>query len=334
MYKIIIAGCGVMADAWIEAALNRDDCRIVGLVDTNSEAVDRKKAKHRLSANTYQSLAAALENENASLVFDITPPEFHFNTVTTALKAGCHVFGEKPMSDVLENAEKMVVCSDETGKEFFVMQNRRYMSEIYTLKSFLEANTLGEIGQITASFQLNPHFGGFREEMNSPLIADMAIHTFDAARFITGKNPVSVYCHEFNPSWSWYKGNANAVCIFEMENGTVFDYSGSWCANGLNTSWESEWRIACENGAVFWDGADKLYYQLTDDANFNERKIRDIVPIPLPIAEQGHAACINEMFEALKNGTRPQTDCRDNIKSVRMVQNAIRSAHERKTVNF
>ena len=35
--------------------------------------------------------------------------------------------------------------------------------------------------------------------MDSPLVLDMAIHTFDQARFITGANPISVYCHEFNP---------------------------------------------------------------------------------------------------------------------------------------
>lgn len=107
---------------------------------------------------------------------------------------------------------------------------------MYAIRDFLRAGLLGGIGQLSANFQLNPHFGGFRDEMESPLIADMAIHTFDAARFIMGKNPVSVYCKEFNPAWSWYKGDANAVCIFEMSDGSVFDYRGSWCANGLCTS--------------------------------------------------------------------------------------------------
>ena len=326
-----------MSDSWIKIAKNRDDCEIVALVDPNEGNAKEKKEAHKLTANIYTDLKTAIENEKANLVFDITPPDAHYNTVTTALKAGCHVFGEKPMSDNLQNAEKMAECSNETKKEYFVMQNRRYVDGIYTLKKFLESNKLGKIGQISISFQLDPHFGGFREEMDSPLIADMAIHTFDAARYLTNLNPVSVYCHEFNPSWSWYTGNANAVCIFEMEDGSVVDYRGSWCANGLNTSWESEWRIACENGAVFWDGADKLYYDLTAGGEIKtgisgENEITaSLKEIPIiNLEKNGHEACIEEMFDALNSGSRPQTDCRDNINSIRMVQKAIMSAREKK----
>jgi len=337
MYKIIVAGCGMMSSTWIEIAQNRDDCEIVGLVDPDIATAKEKKAKYNLFTNTYSSFSEALRNEDANLVFDITVPEVHFEVVTAALKAGCHVFGEKPMSDSLENAERMVECANKNGREYFVMQNRRYIPRLFALKEFLRSNKLGAVGQVSANFQLDPHFGGFREEMDSPLIADMAIHTFDAARFLTGKNAVSVYCHEFNPAWSWYKGNASAICIFEMEDGSVFDYRGSWCANGLNTSWESEWRIACTNGAVFWDGAEKLYCDLTDKgpsktgisgSNEITSSFSEILPAPMELT--GHNACVKEMFDALKNGTRPQTDCRDNINSIRMVYKAVESAKTKK----
>jgi len=323
MHKIIVCGCGGMSNAWIEYALNRDDCEIVGLVDINIGAANTKKEKYNLNANVYDSIKAALEKENANLVFDITVPEAHYNTVCTALKAGCHVFGEKPMSDSLENAEKMVACANNAQKEYFVMQNYRYSPELHAFKSFLESGKLGNIGQISASFQIEIHFGGFRDKMDNPLIADMAIHTFDAARFITGKNPVSVFCHEFNPSWSWYQGDANAVCIFEMDDGSVFDYRGSWCAKGLNTPWQSTWRVSCENGAAFWDGADKLYYETSDGK-------KDVTVSPLKAI--GHDAGIGEMFDAISNQTKPPTDCRDNIKSIRMVHKAIESSRMKQVV--
>lgn len=339
MYKIIVAGCGAMSDQWIETVMKRNDCKIVGFVDINSDRANAKKKKYNLDSDIYTNISDALEKKDANLVFDITTPESHFDTVTTALKAGCNVFGEKPMSDSLENAEKMVMCSDKTKKEYFVMQNRRYISKLYSLKKFLQSQTLGNIGNVSANFQLNPHFGGFREEMNNPLIVDMAIHTFDAARFITGKNPISVYCHEFNPSWSWYKGNASAICIFEMEDGCLFDYRGSWCANGLNTSWESEWRISCEKGAAFWDGADKLIYELTATSlnktgtSVENEMVPSILDIPsMQLELESHAACITEMFDALESGIRPQTDCRDNINSIKMVYKAVESARERELI--
>ena len=327
MHKIIVAGCGGISDAWFTVVKELKNCEIVGLVDLKIDAAKGKKDKHSfIGANVYDNISSALDNENATLVFDLTTPESHYDIVTKALEAGCDVFGEKPMSDNLENAEKMVEQANKTGKEYFVMQNRRYLSKQLALKEFMLSGLIGDVGQVSTNFQVNPHFGGFRDEMESPLIADMAIHTFDSARFTIDKNAVSVFCHEFNPSWSWYNGDASAVCIFEMDDGIIFDYRGSWCANGINTSWESEWRIACADGTVFWDGAEKLYYQLTDGT---------IVDIPSPKMEyEGHTGCIREMFDCLESGRRPSNDCRDNIHSIRMIYNAIESSRVKKVIYF
>jgi predicted dehydrogenase len=284
-------------------------CEVVGIIS---------------QTNIYNNISDALKKENANLVFDITIPEAHYDTVISALDAGCNVFGEKPMSDTLENAEKMLQHVEKTGLEYFIMQNRRYLSRQRALTKFLKSGDLGAIGQVSVNFQLNPHFGGFREEMDSPLIADMAIHTFDSARYTLGKNAESVYCHEFNPSWSWYKGDANAVAIFEMEDGIVLDYRGSWCSNGLNTSWESQWRIACADGSVYWDGVDELFYETT-------KGVKTDIPVTEMEAE-GHIAAINDMFDCLENGKRPSSDCRDNINSIRMVYKAIESAKSKKLI--
>ena len=337
MYHIAVVGCGMMSGTWIEIASHRKDCTIVALIDVNIEMAKEKLEKYKINATIYTTLTEALEKERINLVFDITPPAYHYDTVSTALLAGCDVFGEKPMSDSLESSYKLVELSKKTGKKYFVMQNRRYYGNICAFKNFIQSNEIGDVGQLSANFQLNPHFGGFREEMDSPLIADMAIHTFDAARFILGKNPVSVYCCEFNPSWSWYKGNASAVCIFEMEDGSVFDYRGSWCTNGLNTPWESEWRAACSLGSAFWDGIDTIQYQVADDGVVKtgiskdevveKNTIQFIEPLNMP--KTSHHGCIAEMFESLINNKKSQTDCTDNIKSIEMVYKAIESARKR-----
>ena len=92
--------------------------------------------------------------------------------------------------------------------------------------------------------------------MGSPLLLDMAIHTFDAARYLSSADPVSVYCEEFNPPWSWYAGDAAATAIFEMTGGLRYTYRGSWCSEGHHTAWESEWRAVGPNGTATWNGQD------------------------------------------------------------------------------
>ncbi len=178
-----------------------------------------------------------------------------------ALEQGCHVLGEKPLADSMDKARKMVEASERAGRIYAVIQNRRYDPNIRRLRRFLKAGEIGPITTVNSDFYIGAHFGGFRDHMAHVLLLDMAIHTFDAARLLTGADPLSVYCLEWNPAGSWYDRDASAVAMFEMTGGTVYTYRGSWCAEGLPTSWESEWRIIGARGTAQWDGRDGIAAQ-------------------------------------------------------------------------
>ncbi|MRH43350.1 gfo/Idh/MocA family oxidoreductase [Aquibacillus halophilus] len=335
-HKIIVAGCGSMANTWIDYAVQRENATIVGLVDIFEESAIKMAEKRKLDVPTFTSLSTAITESGAEIVFDATIPASHKQVVETALKAGCHVFGEKPMAETMEDAREEVRLVKETGKHYFVMQNRRYLKQIRAFQSILKADVIGDIESIHADFFIGPHFGGFRDVMDNVLILDMAIHTFDQARFITGLDPVSVYCHEYNSKSSWYKGNASAICIFEMENGTVFTYNGSWCAEGLNTSWESEWRVTGSKGSAKWDGHHAPVCEVVDKSQ-PEAFIRPVKTVEVPLnwaGRDGHFGCLDEMFEALEQGRLAETDCTDNIKSISMVLGAIESAKTGKKITL
>ena len=148
------------------------------------------------------------------------------------------VLGEKPLADNMADARRMVAAAQEAGLLFAVIQNRRYDENLRRLRAFLESGAIGQLTTVNSDFYLGVHFGGFRDHMAHVLLSDMAIHTFDAARYLSGSEPCSVYCHEWNPAGSWYDRDASAVAIFEMSEGLVYTYRGSWCSEGLNTSWE------------------------------------------------------------------------------------------------
>ena len=227
--------------------------------------------------------------------------------------------------------------AERTGRSFSVMQNRRYDANIRALREIINAGTIGRVGYVGADFFLGPHFGGFREAMESPLILDMAIHTFDQARFITGADPVSVYCQEFNPLGSWYAGNASAICIYEMSDGTVFCYRGSWCAEGAPTSWEAAWRVTGEQGTALWDGSGAPYAEIVAAGDQAGKFIREYTRVDAEVnwpGSSGHAGCLDEMFAALEEGRRAETDCRDNIKSMAMVLGALDSAKSGQKVDL
>lgn len=205
-----------------------------------------------------------------------------------------------------------------------VSQSRRYNSGLRTFERVIR-ESIGALGMLNADFYLGPHFGGFRDAMESPLIVDMAIHTFDAARFLAEADPLSVYAEEFNPSWSWYAGAACATTLFTFSNGVRFAYRGSWCAEGMPTSWEAEWRAVGAEGTARWDGASAPEAErVVGEAGFlRECKPAEVRPATV---EEGIAGSLKEFLEALDSGAAPSGECHDNIKSLAMVFGAVESA--------
>jgi len=323
-----------MANTWVQYALERQDAKIVALVDINEANAKAMAKRYSLDCGIFQEVGQAIHTAGANLVFDVTVPEAHKSVVTTALRLGCDVLGEKPMASSIEEAREMVQEAERSQKMYAVMQNRRYLKNIRAFRDMIASGVIGRPGFICADFFLGPHFGGFREAMESPLILDMAIHTFDQARFIMNADPVSVYCHEFNPAGSWYRGNAAAVCIFEFSDGSVFCYRGSWCAEGAPTSWEAQWRVTGSKGTAIWDGSGMPYCEVvvpSDEKKFMN-DYRRVEGVHSWNGREGHYGCLDEMFDALMEGRRAETDCRDNLKSMEMVFGALESARKQKKI--
>jgi len=250
----------------------------------------------------------------------------------TALNGGCHLWSEKPMASSMDEARSLIKAAKDNGKMHAIMQNRRYLSSTAHFKRIIEEGLIGDPTTTNLDFYMGIHFSSgdevnFRDTMQHVLLLDMAIHTFDQVRFVTGKDPVSVYCHEYNPKGSWFEHGASAQCIFEMEDGSVFNYRGSWCAHGKPTSWESEWKIIGTEGSAHWDGKDGYEVHLTGSkGGFNPGSEEGKAPELVPLEKEGHDGWINDVKACLDEGRLPQTHGEDNIKSLAMVHAAIESS--------
>lgn len=330
-----------MARGWLKAiAADRElqsIIRVVGLVDVNPEAARALAAEFEIEDAVIGSdLDAVLTETAPDILFDIVIPAARRDVVATALRHGCHVLSEKPMAASLEAARELIELAGNAGRIHAIVQNRRFIAGIRRIRRFIESGAIGDLTAIHCDFFIGAHFGGFREEMEHVLLLDMAIHTFDAARFIADKTPLAVYCHEENPRGSWYTHGAAATAIFELADDVTFTYRGSWCAEGANTSWESEWRIIGTEGTLLWDGAEALS---ANRVAGSEGFFRPLAPIEIPDPAdpremQGHASVIADFVAAVRTGTKPETVGDDNINSLAMVFAAIESARTRQRVTI
>jgi len=335
--RTVLVGCGGICRAWLNAVQDSRDVEIVGLVDIDEQNLSRIAEEYGFAdAACGTDLAAVLREVRPDAVFDCAVPEAHAEITITSLEQGCHVLGEKPLADSMANARRMVDAARAADRIFAVIQNRRYQPHIRALRKFLADGRIGKVTTVNADFYIGAHFGGFRDHMRHVLLVDMAIHSFDQARLIAGADPVSVYCHEWNPQGSWYDHDASAHCIFEMTDGVVLNYRGSWCSEGLNTSWECDWRIIGERGTVKWDGGAGFAAEVVKGAGGfkSEMSACDVPATSVPGMAEGHKGVIFDFVRCVQRGGVPETVCSDNIKSLAMVFGAVESAESGRRVTI
>jgi predicted dehydrogenase len=327
--KAVLIGCGGISQNWLDAVKDMPGLEIAGLVDLDEAAARRRVAQFDLThAQVGVDLPEMLAAVKPEIVFDCTVPAAHTAVTLTALHYGCHVLGEKPMADSMDNARRMVDAALKAGKLYAVIQNRRYDPDIRRLKQFITSGALGPLTTVNSDFYIGAHFGGFRDQMTHVLLLDMAIHTFDETRFLCGADPLSVYCHETNPGGSWYAHGAAVTAVFTMTGGVVYSYRGSWCAEGLMTSWNSEWRLVGQKGSIKWNGEKDMTVQKVSKTTgfFSEFESPGIPTYTHDEKINGHRSLIAEFVECVRSGGVPETVCTDNIKSMAMVFGAVESA--------
>jgi predicted dehydrogenase len=334
-FRAVLVGCGSMSKEWIRVALQIPNLELVGLVDIFEQNARTRVAEFNLKhVQIGSNLSEMLERLKPDVVFDVSIPEAHHSVALEAFKHGAHVLGEKPLANTLTRAIEMVNAAKNANLTHSVMQNRQFDPNILQVKQFLESGQIGAVTTVNADFFIGAHFGGFRDSMAHVLLLDMAIHTFDQARFMTGYDPISVYCLEFNPKDSWYAQGSSAHCIFEMTDGTVFNYRGSWCSEGFHTTWESDWRIIGTRGTLRWDGGEYQKAQIVNEAGgfLSKHTELEIPKLEQPIAK-GHEGLIRDFIVNLERQKPQATPSSDNIKSLAMVFAAIESTETGKRVD-
>ncbi|MBI1877655.1 MAG: Gfo/Idh/MocA family oxidoreductase [Chloroflexi bacterium] len=329
--KVIQVGMGGMGNTWLKAVLNSPEVEYAALVEVNETIAQQQAETYDLDRSLiFRSLPEALAAVSADGVIDVTPPAFHRDISTTALTTGLPVLSEKPLANTLADAAAIIQKADETGVLHMVAQNYRYHEPVQTLKQLLALGEFGRVASVTVEFFKGLHVGGFRQEMAYPLIIDMAIHHFDLMRFLLDSDPVSVFGRSWNPPWSWFKGDASASISLEFANGVVVAYNGSWCSTGRETPWNAHWRFECEGGIITLQ-EDRVFAQARSDelvsqggySRLKNGAVIEVKPAELEYLAQDYL--LHEFYEAVAQGKPVATTCQDNIKSLGIVFDVIKS---------
>ncbi|MEV0233371.1 Gfo/Idh/MocA family oxidoreductase [Nonomuraea sp. NPDC050786] len=321
----VVVGAGFIGGQWAPELLAHPQTSLAGWVDVDEERARAAAGKLGLDdLPVGASLTAVLDGEEPDFIVNCTVPQAHHDVTVTALRRGVSVLSEKPMAVSLDEARSMVRAADESRRLFAVNQNRRFMPTLVAFRRTVA--DLGPLGLLTSEFFMPYRNKNFLDTLEHPLLQDMAIHLFDAARAVSGADPVSVYCESFRPSWTWYAGACSATAIFEMTGGLRYTFAGSWSAPGQPTSWTGSWRAAGPRGTALWDGDGHAPTAEAADGQVVRAYAPDSDPFPGRRRFGGLAEGLEEFVTGLRTGRAPQGECHDNIRSLAMVTAALESA--------
>ncbi|WP_165063191.1 Gfo/Idh/MocA family protein [Marisediminicola senii] len=331
--RMVLVGAGGMGKQWIAALTANADVDLVGVVDLDMDAARAALDAAGLDGTPVGTSVSALAAETgAHAVVNVTVPVAHHPVNVEAMFAGLPVLCEKPAAPTVSLALSLAASAEAAGQLLMISQSRRYYQSLAAFRS--EVGGLGDIGMVTTEFFKAPRFGGFRDEMQHVLLVDMAIHAFDVARYLVEQDPVAVYCDEFNPSWSWYRADAAATAVFELSGGTRYVYTGSWCSDGLETSWNGSWRVSGAGGTATWDGEGQPTVERVSASSADDAPTATAVSESADAAAAGPeeiAGSLAEFVSALRTGETPSGEIHSNIYSLAMVEAAVTSAetHQR-----
>jgi len=191
--RVLVAGCGNMGASHARAYHKMPEFEIVGLVSRGAasrEALSKELGGLPEFGDYYAALAAA----KPDVVSINTYPETHAPYARAAIKAGCHVFCEKPLAETVEEAQSIVDAAVGNGRKLVI----GYILRVHPAWiRFIEiARTLGK--PLVMRMNLNQQSRGQSWNVHRNLmksmspIVDCGVHYVDVMCQMTGARPVRV----------------------------------------------------------------------------------------------------------------------------------------------
>ena len=203
-HHVLIVGCGSIGERHLRCFLQTGRTKV-----TACEANERLllEIRKRYGVEGTNDWEGTLGGRDITAVVVATPAHLHIPMAQTALKAGKHVFIEKPLSTKLDGAEHLLAMRDEGGLTAVVGYVHRFIPAVQSIKSFLQT---GEFGKpLLVSAVGGQHFPRFRpayreiyfvdHRTGGGAIQDALTHIVNAIEWLVGPC-TSVTCdasHQF-----------------------------------------------------------------------------------------------------------------------------------------
>lgn len=263
-----VLGAGLFANSVLLPAIKKvDGIQLIGIASSGGLHAQHAGKKFGFKYAT-SSDDEIINDPNINTVAILTRHDSHTELVVKALKAGKHVFVEKPLAI---NSEQLSVISKQLRKTdnclLMTGFNRRFaplaqslQSQISSLQSPLHAHYRINAGYLPPDhWTQDPNLGGGR-------IIGEACHFIDFITFLVGATPISVTAHALPDCGKYSEDNVSMTFTFPDGSIGVVDY----LANGDKSFPKERVEVFCGGTVAVLD--DFVSLQITKDGKMKEER--------------------------------------------------------------
>jgi predicted dehydrogenase/glycosyltransferase involved in cell wall biosynthesis len=219
---LALIGCGEVTRAKHLPALRRvPGVRVVAVADPLAAQRERVADAFRVPYRV-AGVEAALALPGVDAVGVAVPPEQHAAVAIAALRAGKHVWIDKPLALTVADSLAIMRAAEETSAVAMIGFHMRYHRLVGELRSFVRSGHLGRIESIHSVWN-SPRDGEglpawrWRREHGGGALIEIGVHHFDLWRFLLDTEVVEV----FASSRDGERDDENAIVTATLENGVL-----------------------------------------------------------------------------------------------------------------
>lgn len=245
MIKIGHIGLGRMGLFHAENLSQMNDACLYALCDLDEEKLE-KEAKRLNVTKTYTNFDDMVNDKEIDAITITSPSHLHTEQIAKALKAGKHVFSEKPLGTTVDQCKIAEKAVEENPNQIFMLGFMRRFDKSYKYaKEAIDAGKIGKVymvrsysqdptANIKGAIAFGPHSGGE--------FLDMCVHDIDLMRWFIGSEPKKVWaiggCYAYLEFADWNDGD-NVSALMKFENDAMgFLFAGRTAPHGYNVETE------------------------------------------------------------------------------------------------
>ncbi len=258
--------CGIIGLGWfgehhVDTLGQLPMCE-VSAVCTRREARLKEVAEKYKVSKSYTDYHELLADKAIDMVTVVTHVNDHFQITVDALRAGKHVFLEKPMAGKEEECDGIIAEANKSDKCFMVGHICRFDTVYALAKEEIEAGNLGEILTIHAKRNLAKWITESHLHKISALFGD-GVHDLDLMLWYTGARPKSVYAQTINTRPNLPNDDLGWA-LFRFDNDAIAVIENVWCLpDNAPYAIDAKMEVVGTEGAIYIDRSGVNYTVLT-----------------------------------------------------------------------